>query len=67
MENEVDEAELKEFLNHRETEEPDVLTQQQINQCLMDVEDLHPMRRSAKWDDVIPLLKPFRKCRKKPK
>lgn len=30
----------------------------------MDVEDIHPMRRSAKLDDVLPFLKPFRKCRK---
>jgi hypothetical protein len=30
----------------------------------MDVEDLHPMRRSAKLDDILPFLKPFRKCRK---
>ena len=30
----------------------------------MDVEDLHPMRRSAKMDDILPFLKPFRKCRK---
>jgi hypothetical protein len=30
----------------------------------MDVEDLHPMRRSAKLDDILIFLKPFRKCRK---
>jgi hypothetical protein len=33
----------------------------------MDVEDLHPMRRSAKLDDVLTFLKPFRVCKKKPK
>lgn len=30
----------------------------------MDVEDLHPMRRSAKLDDILTFLKPFRKCKK---
>jgi hypothetical protein len=30
----------------------------------MDVEDLHPMRRSAKMDDILIFLKPFRKCRR---
>jgi hypothetical protein len=24
-------------------EEPDVLTRQQINQCIMDVQDMHPI------------------------
>ena len=64
MDHQVDEAELKEFLTKREIEKPDPLTTQQINQCLMDVEDLHPMRRSANLDDILTFLKPFRKCRK---
>jgi hypothetical protein len=33
----------------------------------MDIEDLHPMRRSAKMDMILPFLKPFKMCRKKPK
>jgi hypothetical protein len=33
----------------------------------MDVEDLHPMRRRAKLDMILPFLKPFRHCRKTPK
>jgi hypothetical protein len=61
---EVDPNELKEFLNNRVQEKPDVLTTQQINQCMMDVRDLHPMRFSAKLDDILTFLKPFRKCRK---
>ena len=55
---------MKQFLTSRVVEKPDPLTHQQINQCLMDVEDLHPMRRSAKLDDILTFLKPFRKCRK---
>jgi hypothetical protein len=33
---------------------------------MMDIEDLHPMRKT-KLDDILPFLKPFRKCRKAPK
>jgi hypothetical protein len=33
----------------------------------MDIEDMHPMRRNAKIDMILPFLKPFRHCRKKPK
>ena len=33
----------------------------------MDIEDLHPMRRSAKMDMILPFLKPFKWCRRKPK
>ena len=54
------------FLNNREVEKPDPLTRQQVNQCMMDIEDLHPMRKT-KLDDILPFLKPFRKCRKAPK
>jgi hypothetical protein len=32
----------------------------------MDVEDIHPMRKT-KLEDILPFLKPFRKCRKAPK
>lgn len=64
MDQPINEDELKQFLNDRHIEKPDVLTTQQINQCLMDVEDLHPMRRSAKMDDILTFMKPFRKCRK---
>lgn len=58
---------LKTFLNSRgETEKPDVLTRQQINQCLMDVEDIHPMRKTS-LEDILPFLKPFRRCMRPPK
>ena len=33
----------------------------------MDVEDIHPMRKECKIDDILPFLTPFKKCRKKPK
>jgi hypothetical protein len=41
----------------------DILTRQQINQCLMDIEDIHPMRK-CKMYEIFPFLKP---CMKKKK
>jgi hypothetical protein len=37
---------------------PKVLTRQQINQCFMEVEDVHPFRRKH-ITDVIPPLRCF--------
>lgn len=40
--------------------EPDVLTRQQVNQCLMEIEDIHPLRQKAFFcKDVIPFLSCF--------
>ena len=57
-------GEAKENLLHKgwQREKPDVLTQQQINQCKRDIDDLHPMRKAARIDQVLPFLKPFTKC-----
>lgn len=44
---------------------PDVLNRQQINQCMMDIEDLHPLRDRAKFDNILPALSFLRKCRKR--
>jgi len=48
-----------------EYEKPDVLTRQQINQALMDIEDMHPLRSRAKFEHILPSLKIFRTCIKK--
>lgn len=45
-------------------EEPDTLTRQQINQCLMDIQDMHPIADIARYYHIVPCLRPFRRCRK---
>ena len=47
------------------TEEPDVCTRQQINQCIMDIQDIHPLRTRAKFDHIVPALRIFRTCFKR--
>ena len=49
-------------------EELDVLNRQQINQCLMNIMEMHPMRTRIKYDDILPPLKNLRRCfgKKKP-
>jgi hypothetical protein len=42
-----------------EFEEPDVLTRQQINQCMMDIEDIHPLQERVKLAHILPC---FRMC-----
>ena len=49
--------------------EPDVLTRQQVNQSMMDIEDIHPLKELAKFDNIWPRLKCCRKykcCKPKP-
>lgn len=48
-----------EALKNRKREEPDVLTKQQINQGLMDIEDMMPLRDLAKWRHILPCCKCF--------
>ena len=46
-----------------------VLNRMQINQAIMDIDDVHPLRDSSKFDNIYPLLKYFRKyscCEAKP-
>ena len=45
-------------------EEPDPLTRQQINQCIMDIEDMHPIAGLAKYYHIVPCLRPLRSCKK---
>jgi hypothetical protein len=45
-------------------EEPDVLTRQQVNQSLLDIEAIHPLRSLAKLEHIIPFFKLF--IRRKP-
>lgn len=40
----------------RELEEPDVLSTQQVNQALMDIEDIHPLRNRVKFYHILPCL-----------
>ena len=40
-----------------EHEAPDVLTRQQINQCLMDIDDLHPLRDRVRYYHILPCFK----------
>lgn len=37
-------------------EEPDALSRQQINQCIMDIEDMHPIAGLAKYYHIVPCL-----------
>lgn len=44
--------------------EPSRLTRQQINKCLMDIEDRHPLRSRVFPEHILPILKCcFRKRR----
>jgi hypothetical protein len=53
------------LLEEKKFEDPDPLTRQQVNQALMDIEDLHPLRSRVKFDHIVPALKIFRSCIKK--
>jgi len=53
------------LLEEKKFEDPDPLTRQQVNQALMDIEDIHPLRSRVKFDHILPVLKIFRKCIKK--
>ena len=41
------------------------MTRQQVNKCLMNIEDDHPLRRTAHIDDVWPCLKLLTRFKKK--
>lgn len=45
------------LLQRKMKPENDILTRQQVNQCLMDIEDAHPLRREALLEDVWPCLR----------
>jgi len=53
------------LIEKKEREKPDPLTRQQVNQCLMDIEDMHPLKHRAKLDHILPCLQVLRKCRKR--
>jgi len=40
-----------------EDDDKDVLTRQQVNNALMTIEDMHPMRDRANIEHVIPFIK----------
>jgi len=42
-----------------------VLTRQQVNQALMDIEDMHPLRSKAKFEHILPAFSCLRRCIKK--
>jgi hypothetical protein len=44
----------------RTREKPDKCTKQQINQALMDLEDLHPLRNIVKSHHILPCLKKWK-------
>lgn len=46
-------------------EDPDPVTRQQVNQAIMDVEDMHPLRSRVYLDHIIPPLRIFRSCIKR--
>jgi len=46
-------------------EAPDPVTRQQVNQAIMDVEDMHPLRSRVYLEHIIPPLKIFRTCFKR--
>lgn len=52
----------------REREAADRLTKHQVNQCLMDIQDIHPLKDMIKWKHIIPGCAPCFKCccKKKP-
>ena len=54
------------LLENRKREEPDVLSRQQINQSMMDIEDLHPLQKIAKKHHILPCLKTCRKTNDAP-
>ena len=45
-------------------DDPDVLTRQQINQCIMDIDDIHPLLHRARKQHIMPCL---RRCLGPPK
>lgn len=50
----------------REREAADVLTKQQVNQCLMDIQDNHPLRERVKCKHILPCCAPvFKLCKAK--
>ena len=34
----------------------EILTRRQINQSRRDVQDMHPLRQSAKWQHIVPTM-----------
>ena len=46
-------------------EKPDPLSRQQVNQCLMDIDDLQPLKKRVKIEHICPCLQFFQKlcCR----
>jgi len=44
-------------------EKPDALTRHQVNQCLMDIEDNHPLRERVHYEHIMPLCKLCKKDR----
>ena len=46
-------------------EERDVLTRQQINQAVMDIQDIHPLMTRTKFEHIVPAFKCLRKCKKR--
>ena len=58
---------LSNYLLQREKKQgKDKLSRQQINQCLMDIEDAHPLQREACIDDIWPCLR-YTCCQKRRK
>jgi hypothetical protein len=58
-------ADTKEPLLENKYEEKDLLTRQQINQALMDIQDIHPLMHRTKFEHIVPGLKFMRRCIKK--
>ena len=55
----------KEYEEIKEYEKPDVVTRQQINQALMDIEDTHPLKSKAKLEHIIPAFACFKRYMKR--
>jgi len=43
-------------------EEADVLTRQQVNQALLDMEKMHPLKSHAKFYHIVPAFACFKSC-----
>jgi len=44
-------------------EKPDALTRHQVNQCIMEIEDNHPLRERTHYEHIIPIFKLCKKNR----
>jgi hypothetical protein len=42
---------------------PDVLTRRQVNRCLMDIEEMHPLSYLADLHHCLPIFPCLRRCR----